>query len=239
MKEHMNFQNFLNYNHSCPICGEPLTLYLQWIRMAPFRATSHQFDMIEFKPFELPQVDLGLGIKSPNPPKVDPKEYILLSDQASKICAKSHDLHEKLEKEASLYLFFLCNPAGFIRKPWGDHEISLYKGCYYRSTPLFKLEDGNIELISPGLELIVNQNESFAFSSKKNDLEKVYLLNINRASSVTTLWYYVVTDEEKAKEHFRPNVFEKKIPLLKTQVKAGPEHREELLARFDNWILMS
>jgi hypothetical protein len=70
-------------------------------------------------------------------------------------------------------------------------------------------------------------------------LEKVYLVNLDHENSHTQLWHYSVTDEQKKQEHFKPNVFDKKMPLLTVRPKLDLEEREKLITRFDNWILMS
>lgn len=224
---------FLHYNRHCPQCGEPLHLYMQWFDSILFKATEYKQDTYQFNSSIVPE-----SLKEFK------KNFMILTDKGDSIETK-FDLPGLANeaKKHQIYFFFLCNPLGIKEKSWGDHEIHLSKACYYRSTTLFEFKKGeddtwNLQqtVHQPGL---VNKDESFAFSSQVNDLTKMYMMTLEYEQNHTMLYHYAVTEAQKSDKVFKPNVFEKQIPLFNPRPKFGAEDRWKLIERFDNWILLS
>lgn len=234
----MNLSKFLNFNHNCPVCEEPLTLYMQWIDSVCFKANLVGENYYEFIPF-----------KGTNKDKITDDcwmDKIMVKDNGqvsnTTIAASSGKLSGELKKN-QIYFFYLCNPAGFKDKSWGDYEINLFKGCYYRSTPLVQYKEmygiETLETINPDHANIINKDEAFSFKYKTKELDRVYMLNLDYESQDTVLWHYTATPEERKQPGFKPNLFEKHLPLLKVRPKLELEEREKLMDRFDGWIIMS
>lgn len=230
----MNINEFLHFNNQCPICGEPLNLYMQWVDSVCFKAVRFPNDLYKFYPF--------IGVKKDGDIKDD--DYMSLQDQGNGIdinFSSAKMLQES--KRFSIYFFFLCNPAGFRVKTWGDYEISLYQGCYYRDTPFYEFEKGaekkwNLNAKDKSKDLIM-RHESYSFKDIKDGFERVYMVNLDYDLQHTTLWHYATTTEEREKADFQPKLFSKDMPLLKTRIKADIENREKLISRLNSWILVS
>ncbi len=124
------------------------------------------------------------------------------------------------------------------------YEIYLYYGCYYRTTTLLdcvKTKSGKIVIrpTSKSANKIVNSDESFSLTRKVDDLEKVYMVNIDYENNNTMLWYYTCSKEQLEDKDYSPNIFEKQLPLLKSRPNFNLKDRDKLFSRLDNWILMS
>lgn len=225
---------FLHYNRHCPQCGEPLHLYMQWFDSILFKAQEYKQDNYQFTPMIVPSAQKELK-----------ESFMILTDHGDSIETEfdSPGLANEA-KRRQIYFFYVCNPAGIKEKSGGDHEIHLYKACYYRSTLLLEFKKDEKEDVwnlqftdhQPG---VVNKDESFAFSSVINDLTKIYMMTLDYEANHTVLYHYGVTEAQKAEKDFKPNVFEKTIPLLNPRPKFGKEDKWKLIERFDNWILMS
>lgn len=231
----MRLNEFLHFNSHCPICNEPLNLYMQWVDSVCFKAVKFPNDLYKFYPF--------VGVKKDGDIKED--DYMLLQDKGSDfdISFSSAKMLQE-SKRFSIYFFFLCNPAGFRVKSWGDYEISLYQGCYYRDTLFFEFErekDSKKWFLQPKdkSQDLIMRHESYSFKDIKNGFEKVYMVNLDYEDKHTTLWHYATTTEEREKADFTPNMFKKDMPLLKTRIKSGIEDRERLIDRLNSWILVS
>lgn len=233
----MNLSKFLNSDHLCPICKEPLNLYMQWNGQwrdsKCFSAQMLEPNLFKLTPFKGPDDQAGVPFN-----KMD--YFLTLSNRETATVESSSDKLNITKDGLKFYFFYLCNPLGFKDKGVGDYHINLYKGCYYKSTPFMKLSKDNktIEMFDP-LNKSFIKDESFSFKKITDTLERVYALNLNSETKETTLWHYSCTPEQKADEHFTPNLFEKKMPFLNVRPKFGPENREKLISRLDNWILMS
>lgn len=228
--------DFLNYNHSCPLCGEPLNLYMQWV--GNYRANGVLFsgqvkdNIIQFIPNITCQTDEYL------------KREAVLLELGSEINSDfSHNELLERSKRTQIYFFFLCNPKGIKYKDDGKWKVSLYKGCYYRSTPFFeyKLEDKSFKLrpTSEPAPMLANKDESFSINTYNEGLEKVYMMQLDYELNKTVIYHYSITDEQKQIKGFEPNTFEKDLPLLKNRPDLSQENRQKLVDRFNNWILMS
>lgn len=232
----MDITQFIQFNNSCPICGENLTLYMQWEHSVCLKSQQVNSKHLHFEPFKIMK-SLDEGNHS-----VD----IIKNDTHLNIKLNSNKLQE-ISKTTQVYFFYLCNESGFKDKGGYDFEISLYKGCYYRSTPWLKFKrtkskrNGRL-LLDASNELnkdLIMKDESFSFKSTINDVERVYMLNLDYEGQETSLWHYSATEEQKSQAGFKPNLFEKKIPLLNKRPDFSLENRDKLIDRFDSWILMS
>jgi len=245
----MSLSQFLNFNHTCPICDEPLHLYMQQVGSSCFEAKLIEPNLYEFNTFKVMKGYSGT-IETTNNAAV-PQEKMLLLDKGNSFEMKWENASAKAEaKKFQIYFFFLCNPAGFVDKVWGDYEINLYKGCYYRSTPFMEYQKKyannedvwTLETTNKDQADIINKDEAYSFKQKPatpEGLERVYMVNLDYEKKATTLWHYSTTESERKKENFKAKLFEKEMPLLGTRIKAGPEDREKLLERLDGWIMLS
>jgi len=229
--------DFLHFNRQCPLCGEPLGLYMQWIGSLCFRAlpsNPRTPNIYDFHPILGSDKDLSTDDCFEN--------NMLLADHGDYLATEFDSNKMRNEaKKYQMYFFFLCNPLGIKKKHAGKHEISLYKGCYYRSSPFmeFKKDDNDnwsLQFLNSE-SLLINKQESFAVKHYLNDTEKVYMLSLNHDKQETAFWYYSVTDSQKKETNFKPKLFEKKMPLLKKR--PNFENQEKLVERFDSWIIMS
>lgn len=225
---------FINYNSHCPICGEKLTLYAQVMNSACFVGKQVSPQHIKFVPHLLTE-KLGAGTHS-----------LDLVNGHWKINSECLAFTSNAKARVDyLYLFFLCNPAGFkLNSNNHDYEINLYKGCYNRSTPLLKFErtrknKHKKRLVYSDQTTSLHCREDFSFKKFHDATEKVYMLSLQEQHKQTVLWYYSVTDEQKKSPGFKPSVFEKAMPPLNKRPDFSIENRDKLLERFDSWILMS
>jgi len=236
----MKINEFIHFNSHCPICGNPLHFYMQWIDSICFKAVKMGDDLYKFFPF----FGNPKEIKDDNDIRDD--DYMLMQAKHNNIdisFSRPGVLREA--KKYTIYFFFLCNPKGINVKEWGDYEISLYQGCYYRDTPFFEFEKGKGKdkgwYIQPKDKVLTNvvNHESYSFKEIKNEHEKVYMINLNYEKNLTTLWHWSATLEERSQPDFKPKLFQKDMPLLKTRIKAGIQDRERTIDRLNSWILMS
>ena len=234
----MNLSDFLHFNHLCPLCGEPLSLYMQVVNSVCFRATQQASGAIRFDPY-----------KNISYYKDVAEEYIYLFDtdnqplfefSSPKITQMLEDTRRISSKD--VFMFYLCNPNGF-KEVSDDYEISLYRGCYYRRTPMLKFEKDSSKITlkqsSTANNDIINLNEAFAFKSTTRECDKIYMIKLGYSEQNTVLYYYVVPDAERKNPKFKPKIFEKTLPLLKTRPTLDLSDRQKLISRCDGWIIMS
>jgi len=227
----MNLHNFLHFNDGCcPVCRKPLTLYLQWLDSVCFKAVKempYRFRLSPFKNFD------------------DSNDYMELLDSVNRSEVKfcSNTIAEEA-KRRQMYFFYLCNAEGF--KDIGkDYEINIYKGCYWRSTPILEYKKHQIEpnwrleAVNPDEDKLVNGDEIFSFKKPLEKEEKVYTLQLNYAEDKTNFMFYSVGEDQRSDKKFEPKIFDKTVPMLGHRPDFAPEHREKLLDRFDSWILIS
>ena len=143
----MKIQEFINYNHICPICEEPLGMYMQWIDSLLFRAKQIEPNVFVFKPI--------LSTGSQDPFDKYKEDYFIMDLTSGKLQTDFTPEIRSLAKKYNMFLFFLCNPAGIKVKSWGDYEIEPYRGCYYRSSPFLEMKghDRNYEIDSTLFEI--------------------------------------------------------------------------------------
>jgi hypothetical protein len=226
----MTTLNFLNLNRVCPICNEPLQIYMQWLDSILFKCEQIDNNTYKFLPFkgklngiEAKQIEDG---------------EVYLND--NKIHMSAQLFREGLKY--STYFFYMCNQKAF-KDNYNSYDISAFKACYYRSSVFFDLEkNDNKEWIIKESSKDMNDSiklESFSFSNKINDINKVYILKLDYESKETILWHYSFSEKDSEKPYFKPNLFEKKLPLLNVRPSVGINDRENLLDRFESWIIMS
>lgn len=229
----INLSQFLNFNKNCPLCDNPLTLYMQWVYFSPFKGQlieEQTYDFVSFNP--LNDVE----------PDGQADDHIILTNNF-RLKFDNSALFNNCKKY-QMYLFYLCNDRGFKPKYSGssDYEINVVRGCYYRSTPFMELKKNILDKkwrlsYTNHKESIVNRDECFSIERHINGLDKVYVLDMNYENKETTLFHYTCTLEQRQDPKYRPKIFEKKLPLLNKQVSL--KDKEKLMNRFDSWVIMS
>lgn len=231
----MSFHQFLHFNRDCPSCGEPLDLYMQWHNSTLWKAHQPKPDTYTFHPYKMKKGEMSN----------DDSIIIVEKDNILDLYFSSQKIKDEAERQ-NMHFFFLCNENGFVEKgdPVYDYEINIYKACYFRSSVEMQMKKSSKKKILlsqtiPEQEKFTNQEESFAFISHHDELEKVYILSLKSVEDMTKLWHYTATREQKANENFEPKLFDKEMPLLTVRPKFDLENRERLIDRFDSWILIS
>lgn len=240
----MRLPDFLNFNSRCPICNNPLTLYMQWVSSICFKAELIENNSWAFNPH------IGLK-KEGDPNAIERDDYMLLTSNLGQV--RTQFSANKVFSEAKkhhMYFYYLCNPEGIKKTNWGDYKINIYKGCYYRASTLFEFrrdddqesKNWSLQVVNGDFKDIVNKHETYSFKKKNNDLEKIYILDLDWEKNKTSLWFYTVTDAQAADKNFKAediNDFHKELPLLKKRPKVGPGDQEKLIDRLESWIIMS
>lgn len=231
----MNLNNFLSDN-ICPICNNTLTLYMQWSSLDTF--ISHKKDNVYYFDRSIPILsdpknDYYLS------PRIDKNHEIFMTlDKELNIKFNSQSSEDFAKKQDDFFFFYLCNPEGL--KLNDDFSINIYEGCYFKSSTFCRFVFDNKLLIKKIKEDSNDLGkESFSFSVKESNLEKVFILNMNYENNTTTLYYYSVNNEDLEKEVFTPNCFEKTMDLLKIRPNFNLEDRGKLIERLNNWIILS
>lgn len=221
----MNFESFLNFNTHCPICDNKLTPYLQVQYSVCYKGECNNNNYL-FTPFKLTNKDANSV----------PLEMTVSGNNCSFEGGKVSD---------TFYIFFLCKEAGIVDlgDPPYDYHIKPFYGCYYRSSQFLKVKEGKVEIIpdvthASSTDNIMNE-EFFAFSKRQPDLLKAYFLKIDSCKKNTTLIYYDVTPEQEATKGFKPKKFNKELPLLEKRPDFTLQNRDQIISKFDSWILLS
>lgn len=228
----MKLNEFIHFNQRCPICDNDLTLYLQMKDSTCFRSYKQKKNIYHFEPFKC----INKSISN--------EDYIDLYDYGSDFETKFSSSQMAAEaKRSQLYFFYLCNEQGF-EEAGTDYSINIYDGCYYRDTPFLEYQKTAkkswlLKTINPDHEPLINYKEILSFSREVNDVEKVYMLNLNNHDNKTIFMHYSVNEEQKKDKDYTPNVFEKEISDLIARPNFAPSNRERLLSRFDSWIILS
>jgi len=222
----MSINDFINFNNTCPICNNKLTLYMQIDSFACFKGKfvngNYYFTQFYYKDDRIAE---------------DDKIIMSLHDSKFRIVS-SKSIREILENNI-FFLFYLCNDKGFVKEV-GDYHISLYQGCYHRSSPDLKLENNIVTLCNEKITE-QNANESFNIVSMDHDenIEEVFGLSMNYAENLTDFYFYSSSREERDKDDFEPKIFEKHMPLLPTRPSFSLEGKERLIQKMKSWIFMS
>lgn len=227
----MKINQFLHFNHRCPVCENDLTLYLQMKDSTCFRSSKQKQNILHFKPFKC----INKSISN--------EDYIDLYDYGNDFETKFSTSQMAAEaRRSQLYFFYLCKEEGFEELGETDFNIDAYKGCYYRASPFFEYQKTAkkkwiLKTINPDEASLVNQEEVLSFSKNINGIEKVYTLNLNDKKNV--FMYYTVNEEQQQNVDYAPNIFKKDIPNLTNRPNFSLSNRDRLLDRFDSWVVLS
>lgn len=226
------FKEFLQFNNKCPICNNQLTLYAQVLRSTCFKTElSNDSEFIHMKPFRIK------GELSDN-------EEMLIKDDGHLQFRDVHTSQKLNIKQDQMYFFYLCNENGFMTKgSVDDYNISIYKGCYYRSSQLFNLNksDNSKEWVLGDSELddFINKTENFSISTKDSSLEKIFTLQFDYEINKTTFYYYTATADQRRMKDFSPSIFEKTFDQLMNNLDFSISNREKLINKLNNWVIFS
>lgn len=230
----MILKDFIDYNNVCPLCGEPLSFYMQLISFDGnfcLKANKCDGNTIQFALMTIDKNKIFLEPK--NNIKVSLLHPVILSD------FKTHENISPFNSYTKVSFFALCNSLGFkydtSRAFNAKYEILLQKGCYYRRMPVADIRryDGETRFAFSDVYTI-NECESFSITRYDKNIEKVYMCNINYKNNKTTMWHYTVNDSVR-KKSFRPKTFEKDYPLSKIDM----SDTDKLIKKFDSWILLT
>jgi hypothetical protein len=235
----MKLNEFLHFNSKCPVCNNNLTLYLQITNSVLFKAEKEclaQSTNYKFIPFKCCSAESELN-----------SSYINLYDYGS--YSKTSFSDNVIAKEAKLhkmYFFFLCNEGGFEDYHDNydydyDYDINVTQACYYRSTSFMEYRKG-----SKGYELenlikneeFVNREEVFSFVKNSNNIDNVYVLQLNGPSGKTNFTYFTVNEEQKNNKNYEPKLFEKEF-TLKNRPNFDLNERDKLFNRMSSWVNFS
>lgn len=232
----MSLNTFLHLTEKCPVCDEPMTLFMQVLDSSLWRSypTAKPY-ITEFQQFKMPDENL------------DEKHSILSlvnENDSIDILFSSSRLYQ-MAKKWNLFFFYLCNEAALEDNfSKTDYTINPYLACYYRASPFMefkKNKQGDLVLIP--LEDTPDswtKDEIFTFKIPAEEgKEKVYIMSLDQDFKKTFLRYYVTTPYERKIADFEPKTFKKELPLLNTRPNLDLSKRGELIARLDSWIIMS
>lgn len=231
----MNIRDFINFTEKCPICNNDLKLYMSWMSGLLFKAEI------------IPKSIFDEATHKFNPIICDDKtlmnDYCLVGNEGQIGFATSNLIKRILNNQ--VFLFQICNEEGIKENDsHDDYHIKMPTACYYRSTPFMTLHVSSehksylVEVWENHKPIIV-KNETFTFSKASKEVNHYYALNMDYTVKESTIWYYSISDEQRNIPNFKPNKFEKILPLLNTRPKFDSENREKLISRFDSWILVS
>lgn len=228
----MKISEFISYNRECPICHETLTLYLQWMDSACFKAKQIEPNVYKFEPF----------LKTQKDEKFEPlaNGSVIITDRETGIDIQfSSPELMKYSQNYQQYLFYICNPQGFKMQSSGQYEILPYKACYWRSSTNLEWKNtGELDVVNFTTKDVVNKHEAFCISIKEKDVEKVYIADLEGEEQKTEFWYYAISDLQKEENYFKPNILHKTMPLLPGGFKSMDD-KARLIDRFNTWIMMS
>ena len=225
----MNLKSFLDFNHTCPVCAEPLTLYMQCNDNSLWAANKIKNGFV-FNPY-----------KVVNEPFNSADSITLYTNSAEPRFEFNGQFVSRDFKTWFLNFFYMCNRAGLNVKGTSGFDFNPYYACYFRSSPWLEfVKEGNswnLKTVNPDDDVRVNNDETFCFKQVDQDKEKVYVLNLDYETDKTRLWHYVATTTQRDDEFYEPSLFEKEMPLVNTRPKF--ENKDKFIDRMDSWILMS
>lgn len=236
----MNIKEFLKFNNFCPICGEPLSLYMRFINETTFKSECINDDgSFSFK-------NIRSYGSNPNFENVKCNLYADTKLNNSWISLSGDNTDDIINYfgNKTAYFFWICNPKAIKKTEYDDFEISMFNACYYRTSTILSLNitDNKILMRQEDNEdniKVFNREECFSFKASNTDGDRIYILDLDHLNNKTKIWHYTVPQNEKTNSSYKPNLFEKEIPFLKRRPKFDIKNRNKLIERFDNWILMS
>lgn len=230
--------DFLHFNKHCPLCNEPLTLYMQWVDGPCWRAHKQEENMLRFDQYACRNVGLEKsGLEN---------EYLDLT-----VYGDAHFWDYKLQfsvpglqqqaKRFQTYFFYLCNPKAFKMTQNGkSYDLVPYRGCYHRSSTMLELaeKDGAWKYQPANKEKnLWCREETFTFKKQLQEIEKVYILTMDGEEEKTKMWYYTISDEQKKNGGPKSKVFEKFLPPMNRR--PNVRDKRAMMDRLDSWIIIS
>src|SRR6185436_509156 len=241
-------QDFLLSNKVCPICQNPLTLFMKWsshdlVINKLFKGYETKDNTYQFKEYIAAAPIAENNFHSSDEMLRNVKVLMILKFINNECNFQFNSLiAEKMAKEQEeLFFYYICNPAGI--KP--DNMINIYEACYYRATPLMKFIEGDSSLLKikqlDEKYNVINSLETFTIKDETTDseLKKIYIVYLNYLDEKLSFYYYTATAEQEASEHYNPNIFVGEIPIPKNGLNLDLNARDKLISRMDSWILMS
>ena len=218
----MKLKKFLNFNKNCPVCDSKLSLYLQSV------PNLHD--------------DIGILLKESNSLKFNfflgknndysEKDYILLED--NKLNYGSIKMRNYFNG-TQFYFYYLCKEKGFRVSDNKDYEINLRHGCYYRSSPIFKIVDDKLKIYNIDENNLINHDEILSFSIPTEDnKEKNYLLTLDYFNKQTILMYYTIDQNQTYDD---VDVMRQYLPELTKR--PDFKNKNSLIKKFNSWIVLS
>lgn len=234
----MKLNDYLHTNEKCPVCGEPLKLYMQVTDGPLWKSSQVSSDTLIFEK-NTPLAPLD-GVVS--------DDYFWINrrgdDYNFNFSGSSIFQHSKTW---SIFFFYLCNEKSIENKYGRDYEIDPYRACYFRSCPFMEFGLDNkagkwaLELASGADAIDGNTRDEICIFKipQENGLEKVYILSLDYEFKVTTLRFFKTTAEDRVSDDFEPKVFKKELPLLGARPNFDISERDKLIDRLNSWIIMS
>jgi hypothetical protein len=229
----MNITEFLS-NHTCPMCGKGLTLFLRARKNSLWKATPTAPNGFMFEQFLLKSKTLK-----------EKDAFIMdFEDGRFNITCNSSELRQEI-KTWQFFIYYICNEKA-ITQEWEQHKINVHDACYFRNSvhlefhpqknevgdTIWELQPVNKELVDP------TRLENFTLTqTTESKVEKVYFLTLDSENKKTILRHYTVSPEQNKDSNFEPNVFEKTMPMM--TVRPDLNDKTRLMERLDSWILMS
>lgn len=235
----MTMLDFLHFNKYCPLCNEPLTLYMQWVDGPCWKA--HQIEEHTYRFDQFACRNLGLEKADLNNEYLDLRVYGDAHYWDYKLDFSVPGLQQQA-KRFETYFFYLCNPAAFkMTRNGKSYDLVPYRGCYHRSTTMLELKEKDgawkYQPINQEKPELWCREETFTFKRQLEDLEKVYILTVDVEEQKTKMWYYTITEEQKKTGGPKSKVFEKFLPLMNKR--PNIQDKQAMMDRLDSWIMIS
>ncbi len=248
----MNLCQFLQSSTTCPVCDEPLILFMQEIDGDLWRARVVEPNLYRFDRMPLKLDEHRNDVRNKNVAcnqicVRSPDDFIWIKDKGDNFeMGFNGFVLEEFMRLQEVFFFNMCGADSFKERFAGNYIIEAYKACYYRSSALM-----NLQLVGEDWKLLRSsvtdqpanvdiRDEIFTFKYHRDDSsEKVYILNLDYESNKTLFRYYTFTLDESKSADFEPEYFEKDLPPLPTRPNFKIEDRASLIDRMNGWILMS
>ncbi len=231
----MKLNDYLHTNEACPVCGEPLKLYMQVTDGPLWKSSQVSANTLIFeKSTRLP----------PSEGTVSGDYFWITRNGDNYNFNFSGSSILQHSKTWYVFFFYLCNDKAIENKYGTDYEIDPYKACYYRSCPFmeFVLDSDTKEwTLKLSQEIDSNtRDEICIFKTHHEDgLEKVYILSLDYEFKLTTLRFFKTFPQDRLSEDFEPKIFKKELPLLGVHPNFDISERDKLIDRLNSWIIMS
>lgn len=211
----MNLCTFLNMDNKCPVCGDPLHLFMQITDDELWEANTFNDSICKFTPIKT---------------KFD--DFIILKNNKNTIDIQfSSNYIFNFLKSKEMFFFSLCHKFGIE--------------CYLRTSSTVKFNHHtenvwSIDSVSDKYSDNFVRNEMFTFKElSDNGSEKIFILNFDFKFNKTRFKYYSFTSEEKKSNCFTPQILELDFPLLYDKFNFKMDQRKLLISKLKSWIILS